>query len=50
MQTTLVLRRAMRITLPSPQCYSFLDLTRPHGGPPYGQYGHSQHIMGLYDQ
>jgi hypothetical protein len=50
MQTTLVSRRAMRITLPSPQSYSFLDLTRPHRGPPYAQYGHSQHIMGLYDQ
>jgi len=50
MQTTLVSRRAMRITLPSPQSYSFLDLTGPHRGPPYAQYGHSRHIMGQYDQ
>jgi hypothetical protein len=50
MQTTLVSRRAMRITSPSPQSYSFLDLTGPHRGPPYAQYGHSRHIMGLYDQ
>ena len=50
MQTTLVLRRTMRITSASPQSYSFLDLTGPHRGPPYAQYGHSRHIMGLYDQ
>ena len=49
MQTTLLSRRTMRITLPSPQSYSFLDLTGPHRGPPYAQYGHSRHIMGLYD-
>ena len=50
MQTTLVLRRTMRITSASPQSYSFLDLTGPHRGPPYAQYGHSRHIMGLYEQ
>ncbi len=50
MQTTLVLRRTMRITSASPQSYSFLDLTGLHRGPPYAQYGHSRHIMGLYDQ
>ena len=50
MQTALFLRRTMRITSASPQSYSFLDLTGPHRGPPYAQYGHSRHIMGLYDQ
>ena len=50
MQATLFLRRTMRVTSASPQCYSFLDLTWPHRGPPYAQYGHSRHIMGLYDQ
>jgi len=50
MQTTLVLRRTMRITSASPHSYSFLDLTGPHRGPPYAQYGHGRHIMGLYDQ
>jgi hypothetical protein len=33
-----------------PQSYSFLDLTGAHRGPPYAQYGHSRHIMGLYEQ
>jgi hypothetical protein len=50
MQTTLVLRRTMRITSASPQSYSFLDLTGPHRGPPYAQYGHCRHIMGLHEQ
>ena len=52
MQTTLVLRPTMRVTSASPpsHSYSFLDLTGPHRGPPYAQYGHGRHIMGLYDQ
>jgi len=50
MQTTLVLRRTVRVTSASPHSYSFLDLTGPHRGPPYAQYGHGRHIMGLYDQ
>ena len=50
MQTTLVLRPTMRVTSASPHSYSFLDLTGPHRPPPYGQYGHARHIMGLYDQ
>jgi hypothetical protein len=50
MQTTLVLRRTMSVASASPHSYSFLDLTGPHRAPPYGQYGHARHIMGLYDQ
>ena len=50
MQTTLVLRRTMRVPSASPHSCSFLDRTGPHRAPPYGQYGHGRHIMGLYDQ
>ena len=52
MQTTLVLRRTMRVTSASPHSYGFLpvDLTGTHRAPPYGQYGHGRHIMCLYDQ
>ena len=50
MQTTLVLRRTMRVPSASPHSCSFLDRTGPHRAPPYGQYGHGRHIMGPYDQ
>ena len=52
MQTTLVLRRTMRVPSASPHSCSFLDRTGPHWhrAPPYGQYGHGRHIMGPYDQ
>ena len=50
MQTTLVLRRTMSVASASPHSYSFLDLTGPHRGPPYAQYGHGRHIMGIYNQ
>jgi hypothetical protein len=50
MQTTLVLRRTMRVTSPSTHSHSFLDLTGPDRRPSYAQYGHSRHIMGLCPQ
>ena len=46
----MVLRRTKRVSSASPQSYSFLDLTGPHNGPPYAQFGHGRHIMGLYDR
>ena len=49
-QTAMVLRRTKRVSSASPQSYSFLDLTGPHNGPPYAQFGHGRHIMGLYDR